>query len=32
MARLRNQKVAAAAKRLDEKLAALAMAVTGVEA
>jgi len=32
MARLRNQKVAAAAKRLDEKLAALARAVTGVEA
>jgi len=32
MARLRNQKVTAAAKRLDEKLAALAKAVTGVEA
>ncbi len=32
MARLRNQKVTAAAKRLDEKLAALAKAVTEVEA
>jgi uncharacterized protein (DUF302 family) len=32
MARLRNRKVAAAANRLDEKLAALAKAVTGVEA
>lgn len=32
MARLRNQKVAAAARQLDEKLAALAKAVTGVEA
>jgi uncharacterized protein (DUF302 family) len=32
MARLRNQKVTAAARRLDEKLAALAKAVTGVEA
>jgi uncharacterized protein (DUF302 family) len=32
MARLRNQKVTAAARQLDEKLAALAKAVTGVEA
>ena len=32
MARLHNQKVTAAARRLDEKLAALARAVTGVEA
>jgi len=32
MARLRNQKVTVAARRLDEKLAALARAVTGVDA
>ena len=32
MARLHNRKVTVAAKRLDEKLAALAKAVTGVEA
>ena len=32
MARLANQKVMAAAKGLDEKLASLAKAVTGAEA